>query len=298
MNFIADFLEPRSVQSHSTVIIPLYKRVAFVRFVHGSKFFSRFSKISRPLDAITGSQFQMGCGGPVRAMASWRDLSRELHRLLPAFCMLTPRLENFYRLTFGQRCDLRRSAARRISRTLTSVLGSVIDLSCVRAYSWRRSIDVVTQRASLSKADEEESLFTVVELSRATRHIAASQRQYLTEHIHFVTYHGKQILMLDVSHCSASEVGTIVRAVPEFVNTRPRRSVLILSDFTGAAFDLEAVRVMKETAVFNKPYVKKSAWVGTTSLPQESAKNVSSFSRRQFTVFETRKEALAWLLKD
>lgn len=156
----------------------------------------------------------------------------------------------------------------------------------------------MTPSGSLSKAEEEALPFTVDELCRANRHVAASQRRYLTEHIQFITHQGKQVLMLDVSHCSASEVGTIFRAVPEFVNTRPQRSVLILSDFTGAPFDLEAVRVMKEAAVFNKPYVKKSAWTGTASFPQEFAKNVSSFSRREFTVFEARKEALAWLLKD
>jgi hypothetical protein len=45
------------------------------------------------------------------------------------------------------------------------------------------------------------------------------------------------------------------------VTTQPRGSVLILSDFTGASFDEEAIRAMKESAVFDKPYIKKSAWV-------------------------------------
>jgi hypothetical protein len=156
----------------------------------------------------------------------------------------------------------------------------------------------VTQHALLSKAGNGKPSFTVEDFSHASRHLAASHHQYLTEHINFITYQGKQVLMLDVSHCLASEVETLFRGLPEFVTTRPRLSVLILSDFTGAAFDLEAVRVMKETAVFNKPHVRKSAWMGTASLPQEFAKSLSSFSRREFGVFETRKEALAWLWKD
>jgi hypothetical protein len=57
MSFLADFLEPRLVQSHSTVIIPLYKRIVFVRLLNGSEFSSRLSKISQALDAITGIQF-------------------------------------------------------------------------------------------------------------------------------------------------------------------------------------------------------------------------------------------------
>ena len=132
----------------------------------------------------------------------------------------------------------------------------------------------------------------------ARQHAAASPSHYLTHHIHFIHHQGKQVLPIDLSNCSASEVERIFRAVPETVTTRPRGSVLILSDFTGASFDLEGVRVMKETAVFDKLYVKKSAWTGTKSFPQGFSDNVRSFSRREFPVFETCKEALAWLTKD
>jgi hypothetical protein len=113
-----------------------------------------------------------------------------------------------------------------------------------------------------------------------------------------MNHQGKKILLLDLSNCSAAEVEKIFRAVPEFVTTRPLGSVLILSDFSRASFDPEAIRVMKETAVFDRRYVKKSAWTGTESLPHALAENVSSFSRREFRIFENRKEALAWLAKD
>src|SRR5580658_10792602 len=108
---------------------------------------------------------------------------------------------------------------------------------------------------------------TVNEASRAKQHTATSQVQYLTDHIRFITHQGKQILLINLFHCSAAEVERIFRAVPEFVTTRPRGSVLILSDFRGASIDQEAIRVMKETAVFDKIYVKKSAWTGAESLP-------------------------------
>jgi hypothetical protein len=63
MNFIANFLKPRSVQSHSTVIIPLYKGVVFVRLLNCSEFSSRLSEISQTLDAITGIQFRIRSRG-------------------------------------------------------------------------------------------------------------------------------------------------------------------------------------------------------------------------------------------
>jgi hypothetical protein len=63
MNLIADFLKPRLAQSHTSVVIPLYKRVIFVRSLNCSEFSSRLSKISQTLDAIPGIQFRVGRGG-------------------------------------------------------------------------------------------------------------------------------------------------------------------------------------------------------------------------------------------
>ena len=114
----------------------------------------------------------------------------------------------------------------------------------------------------------------------------------------FITHQSKQILQLDMSQCSAREVEEIFRGMPDVVTTHPLGSVLILSDFTGASFDAEAIRVLKETAVFDKPFVRKSAFVGTENLPQGFVENLKSFSRREFPTFETRDKALAWLMKD
>jgi hypothetical protein len=114
----------------------------------------------------------------------------------------------------------------------------------------------------------------------------------------FISHHGKQILLIDLSNCLPDSVEGIFRRVPDLVTTHPLGSVLILSDFTGASFSEEAIRVMQQTAVFNKQYIKKSAFVGTESFPQGFSDNLKSFSRREFPAFKTRKEALAWLAKD
>ena len=87
------------------------------------------------------------------------------------------------------------------------------------------------------------------------------------ERIHFISHQGKKILLIDFSNCSAPEVEKIARAAPETVTAQPRGSVLVLADFTGASFDHEALRAMKESAVFHKPYISKSAWVGAENLP-------------------------------
>jgi hypothetical protein len=50
---------------------------------------------------------------------------------------------------------------------------------------------------------------------------------------------------------------------------------------------------MQQTAVFDKPHIKKSAFVGAECLPQRFAESLKSFSRREFPAFKTRDEALA-----
>jgi hypothetical protein len=120
----------------------------------------------------------------------------------------------------------------------------------------------------------------------------------MTHRIRFITHEGKQILLVDLSHCSASEVEKVLRELPEVVTTRPLGSVLIFSDFTATTFDADAVRVMKEAAVFDKPYIKKTAWIGAESLSSEFRETLRSFSGRDFPMFNDREEALAWLVKD
>jgi hypothetical protein len=118
------------------------------------------------------------------------------------------------------------------------------------------------------------------------------------ERIQFVSHQKKQILLVDFSNCSAVEVEKIARAAPETVTAQPRGSVLLLADFSGALFNEEALRAMKEGAVFDKPFIKKSAWVGAENLSSESERNLKAYSGREFTTFKTREEALNWLVTD
>jgi hypothetical protein len=123
-----------------------------------------------------------------------------------------------------------------------------------------------------------------------------STARAMHDRIQFLNHQGKQILFVDFSNCLANEVEKIARAAPDYITVQPRGSVLVLTDFTGAAFDRDALRAMKETAVFDKPFVKKSALVGTENFPTEFYEELKSYSRRELLIFKTRQEALAWLV--
>ena len=50
---------------------------------------------------------------------------------------------------------------------------------------------------------------------------------------------------------------------------------------------------MKESAVFDKPYIKKSAWIGVASLPEDFCQEIKKFSGRELPVFASREDATA-----
>ena len=120
----------------------------------------------------------------------------------------------------------------------------------------------------------------------------------MQERIRFIDHHGKRILLVDLSNCPVKQLEGLIRNVPDYVTVEPLGSVLVLTDFTGAQFDHDSVRAIKETAVFDKPFVKKSALIGMEGLPVLFYEELKSFSRREMTIFENRDAALAWLVAD
>ena len=67
---------------------------------------------------------------------------------------------------------------------------------------------------------------------------------------------------------------------------------------SGAHVDKEVATKIKEVLVFDRPYVKKSAWVGTENLPHVFYEHFKSFSQRDFPTFPTREAAMDWLVEE
>jgi hypothetical protein len=120
----------------------------------------------------------------------------------------------------------------------------------------------------------------------------------MEDRIRTVVHKGKQILLADMSHCMARDVEKVVLLVPSYVTSEPRGSVLLLADFTGAEFDRVAIDRLKESAVFDRPHLKRSAWVGVEALPKVFYEHIKSFSQRDLPAFKTREEAMDWLVSE
>ena len=120
----------------------------------------------------------------------------------------------------------------------------------------------------------------------------------MEERIRYIAHRGHRVLLVDLSHCSAAELARIARLVPASTVTEPRGSVLLLADFTGSEFDKTTIEVLKRATVFDRPHLKRSAWVGVETLPHVFYENIKSFSRRDLPTFKTREEGLEWLVAD
>jgi hypothetical protein len=120
----------------------------------------------------------------------------------------------------------------------------------------------------------------------------------MDERISFITHHGKSIMVIDFTHLEAKELLSLLEAVQNTVAKHARGSLLTLADLTGAHIDRNVATRMKEVLVRDRPFVKRSAWVGADSVPKVYYENIKSFSQRDFPPFKTREEAMDWLAKD
>ena len=117
----------------------------------------------------------------------------------------------------------------------------------------------------------------------------------MDERIRFIKHRGQAILLIDFSGLTGDEILPIVNEVQRKIAPLPANSALTLADFTGAHIDKAVAMRMKEVLVLDRPHVKRSAWVGTESLPKVFYENFKSFSQRDFPTFPTREQAMDWL---
>ena len=118
------------------------------------------------------------------------------------------------------------------------------------------------------------------------------------ERLRFIRHKGHDILLIDLSQCDTKELLLLIEQIKAAVEQHERGSLLILSDFTGTHIDKKVATRAKEVLVLDRPYVKKSAWVGTESVPHVFIENFKSFSQRELPTFKTREEALEWLVEE
>ena len=120
----------------------------------------------------------------------------------------------------------------------------------------------------------------------------------MEERVRFISHQGQSILFVDFSHCKAEEILRLLPDIQEFITSQPRNSLLALGDFTGTEVRREVADRIKETLVFDRPHIRRSALVGVDRIPKVFLDSFKTFSQRELPVFKTREEALDWLVKE
>ncbi len=117
------------------------------------------------------------------------------------------------------------------------------------------------------------------------------------ERLRFIKHKGQVIFLIDFSQCAAKEILLLLDQIRAHVARHEPGTMLILADFSGAEVDKTVATRLKQVLVLDRPYVKKSAWIGTESVPHVFYENFKNFSQRDFPTFKTREEALEWLVE-
>jgi hypothetical protein len=120
----------------------------------------------------------------------------------------------------------------------------------------------------------------------------------MDDRIRFVGHKGKLILLLDFSHANAQEMQLLLEYVRVTVARHGHESLVTLADFTDSTVDHTVATKIKEVLTFDRPFVKKTAWVGAESIPHAFMENFEGFSQRKIVTFKTREEAMDWLVTE
>jgi hypothetical protein len=105
-----------------------------------------------------------------------------------------------------------------------------------------------------------------------------------------------RVLLVDLSYCPGSAVVNLIRNAEQVIRAQPPESTLVLVDFTGVAWDADLVALIKEVARLDQPHIIRSAWVGSEALSELWHAAIERVSKRKFHRFQTREEALRFLI--
>lgn len=112
----------------------------------------------------------------------------------------------------------------------------------------------------------------------------------LEERLHFIKHKGHAVYSIDLTDCTAKELLVLLDLIRADIARHAPGSVLTFVDVTGAQVDKQVATRIKEVLVLDRPYVKRSAWVGTESLPHVFYEHFKSFSQRELPSFKTRRK--------
>mgnify|MGYP001197277015 CR=1 FL=1 len=114
----------------------------------------------------------------------------------------------------------------------------------------------------------------------------------------FTREYGKEIYVLNFDYDNIDDAIPLIDECAKQVRQRPEYSVLTMTIIEKGKFTPELVEKLKILTKGNAPYVKKAAVVGVSGLYKVVISAISIFSKREFKLFDSKKEAVKYLLEN
>ena len=122
------------------------------------------------------------------------------------------------------------------------------------------------------------------------------KRSVLMERVRFVLHGNKRILRFDFSELEVGEIHEVMAYGLSLIAKMPGRSVLTLTNITGAHYDREVTEALKGFTRHNKPYVIAGAVVGVEGLKRVVFQAVTTVTgRTNLKLFGDEASAKDWL---
>ncbi len=105
------------------------------------------------------------------------------------------------------------------------------------------------------------------------------------------------IVLLDFSDRTEPEPDPVLlEEAHRLIASHAPQEALVLTDVTNSAFNTTTIDMLRAFVTRNKPYVRASALVGLSAITRIIFRAVTTLTGRDIRPFETRKEAIAYLL--
>jgi len=120
----------------------------------------------------------------------------------------------------------------------------------------------------------------------------------LHDRVEWIEYKGKQILYCDFRNLYDEDVIRLIKIVDDVVLASGQNNLLKINDVRGQFATSAILPEIKRSSKLQKPYIKKSAYVGITGVKKillDAINRVSSIGAKPFTDVESAKE---WLIQD
>ncbi|HTY08340.1 MAG TPA: hypothetical protein VMF29_04170 [Candidatus Edwardsbacteria bacterium] len=117
------------------------------------------------------------------------------------------------------------------------------------------------------------------------------------DHVRTVQHRGREIIVLDLKGVADLEVSlAAVAAAEALIRTRPPASVLLITDVSGAHYDVTGVEALKNFSHAITPYVKASAAVGITGIKSVIIRSLNRLTGRSIRIIDDLEQAKDWLI--